>query len=93
MLCSSVSCALRVDTLRCDSGNTFLSEELLAGQETPGKIDQRFVFFFPPLKCSHRISSGRVWDADIRPVEIFLRVCIICPPPCSKALGDVVETI
>lgn len=51
-----------VGTLRCDSGSTFLTKELLAGQETPGKIDERFIFFFPPLKCSHTISSGRVWD-------------------------------
>lgn len=36
-----------VSTLRCDSGNTFLTEELLAGQETPGKIDEIFIFFFP----------------------------------------------
>lgn len=64
----SISSALRsypcvgwVSTMSCDSGNTFLAEELLAGQETPGKIDEIFIFFFPPaLKCSHMISSGKI---------------------------------
>lgn len=38
-----------VSTMSWDSGSTFLAEELLAGQETPGKIDEIFIFFFPLL--------------------------------------------
>lgn len=49
---SSVSSAVKSypsgGRLRWDSGNTFLTEELLAGQETPGKIDEIFIFFFHP---------------------------------------------